>query len=162
MPALRSLHYRTLVKIFEQDGFAFNRQRGDHLIYTKAGLKRPLVIRIPASPRVHHQESPPHGRNGPRTLLRPRRKILSKRCGPVGRKTRPPTRQPHRNEKTVRFSVIPRLSLGTLSGSRRSLVGKKSARKPGYGDAIRHRERDGERRAIYSLKDSPASPGFIR
>jgi predicted RNA binding protein YcfA (HicA-like mRNA interferase family) len=44
MPALRSLHYRTLVKIFEQDGFAFNRQRGDHLIYTKAGLKRPLVI----------------------------------------------------------------------------------------------------------------------
>jgi predicted RNA binding protein YcfA (HicA-like mRNA interferase family) len=44
MPALRSTHYRTLVKVFEQDGFAFNRQHGDHLIYTKAGVKRPLVI----------------------------------------------------------------------------------------------------------------------
>jgi predicted RNA binding protein YcfA (HicA-like mRNA interferase family) len=44
MPALRSAHYRTLVKVFEQDGFAFNRQRGDHLIYTKPGVKRPLVI----------------------------------------------------------------------------------------------------------------------
>ncbi len=44
MPALRPVDYRTLIKIFEQDGFAFNRQRGDHLIYTKAGVKRPLVI----------------------------------------------------------------------------------------------------------------------
>lgn len=44
MPALRPVGYRTLVKIFEQDGFALNRQRGDHLIYTKPGVKRPLVI----------------------------------------------------------------------------------------------------------------------
>ena len=44
MAALRPVHYRTLVKIFEQDGFAFNRQSGDHLIYTKSGVKRPLVI----------------------------------------------------------------------------------------------------------------------
>ena len=44
MPPLRPLDYRTLARVFEQDGFAFNRQRGDHLIYTKPGVKRPLVI----------------------------------------------------------------------------------------------------------------------
>jgi predicted RNA binding protein YcfA (HicA-like mRNA interferase family) len=44
MPPLRPVAYRTLVKVFEQDGFTFNRRHGDHLIYTKAGVKRPLVI----------------------------------------------------------------------------------------------------------------------
>ncbi|HZT71827.1 MAG TPA: type II toxin-antitoxin system HicA family toxin [Terriglobia bacterium] len=44
MAAIRSVHYRTLVKGFEQEGFTFNRQTGDHLIYTKPGVKRPLVI----------------------------------------------------------------------------------------------------------------------
>jgi predicted RNA binding protein YcfA (HicA-like mRNA interferase family) len=44
MPPLRPVDYRTLAKVFEQDGFAFNRRRGDHLIYTKPGVKRPLVI----------------------------------------------------------------------------------------------------------------------
>jgi predicted RNA binding protein YcfA (HicA-like mRNA interferase family) len=46
MPPLRSVGYRTLARVFELDGFAFNRQHGDHLIYTKAGVKRPLVIPI--------------------------------------------------------------------------------------------------------------------
>jgi predicted RNA binding protein YcfA (HicA-like mRNA interferase family) len=46
MPTLRPIGYRTLAKVFELDGFAFNRQHGDHLIYTKAGVKRPLVIPI--------------------------------------------------------------------------------------------------------------------
>ena len=40
--------YQTLVRIFEKEGFAFSRQSGDHLIYSKAGSKRPLVI--PARP----------------------------------------------------------------------------------------------------------------
>ena len=31
---------------FERDGFTFLRQRGDHLIYTKPGVKRPLVIPV--------------------------------------------------------------------------------------------------------------------
>jgi predicted RNA binding protein YcfA (HicA-like mRNA interferase family) len=44
MPPLRAVDYRTLAKVFEQAGFAFNRQRGDLLIYTKTGVKRPLVI----------------------------------------------------------------------------------------------------------------------
>lgn len=50
MPALRPVSYKTLVKVFEQDGFTFLRQRGDHLIYTKPDVKRPLVI--PMYPEV--------------------------------------------------------------------------------------------------------------
>jgi predicted RNA binding protein YcfA (HicA-like mRNA interferase family) len=44
MTALRPVHYKTLVRIFERDGFNFDRQRGDHLIFTKPGSIRPLVI----------------------------------------------------------------------------------------------------------------------
>ncbi len=44
MPAIRPIDYRRLVKVFEREGFVFNRQKGDHLIFTKIGLKRPLVI----------------------------------------------------------------------------------------------------------------------
>lgn len=44
--ALRPVHYRVLVAAFERDGFTFLRQHGDHLIYTKAGAKRPLVIPV--------------------------------------------------------------------------------------------------------------------
>lgn len=44
MPPLRPIDYQALVRVFEQDGFTFSRQRGDHLIYTKIGIKRPLVI----------------------------------------------------------------------------------------------------------------------
>lgn len=44
MRSLRPTGYHTLTKIFERDGFSFSRQRGDHLIYTKSGIKRPLVI----------------------------------------------------------------------------------------------------------------------
>jgi predicted RNA binding protein YcfA (HicA-like mRNA interferase family) len=41
--------YQKLVKIFEADGFVVKRQKGDHLILTKLGVKRPLVIKT--SPR---------------------------------------------------------------------------------------------------------------
>ena len=34
----------SLVKVFERDGFTFNRQHWDHLVYIKPGLKPPLVI----------------------------------------------------------------------------------------------------------------------
>ncbi len=44
MPQIVPVPHGTLVRIFERDGFVFSRQRGDHLIYTKAGVKRPLVI----------------------------------------------------------------------------------------------------------------------
>jgi predicted RNA binding protein YcfA (HicA-like mRNA interferase family) len=41
--------YRKLVKIFELEGFVVKRQKGDHLILTKSGVKRPVVIKT--SPR---------------------------------------------------------------------------------------------------------------
>jgi len=44
VPAIQPVPYQTLVRIFEKDGFTFARQRGDHLIYTKSHVKRPLVI----------------------------------------------------------------------------------------------------------------------
>ena len=44
MPSLRPVNYSTLVAVFQKDGFIFDRQAGDHLIYTKPGVKRPLVI----------------------------------------------------------------------------------------------------------------------
>ena len=44
------IQYKTLIKIFELDGFAVKRQRGDHIIMTKAGIRRPLVIKN--SPRL--------------------------------------------------------------------------------------------------------------
>ncbi|OFV93999.1 MAG: hypothetical protein A3G76_14110 [Acidobacteria bacterium RIFCSPLOWO2_12_FULL_65_11] len=44
MPSIQPVPYQTLVRIFQQDGFVFARQTGDHLIYTKLGSRRPLVI----------------------------------------------------------------------------------------------------------------------
>jgi len=44
MPTIRPVHYKTLVSVFERDGFTFHHQRGDHLIYVKAGVSRPPVI----------------------------------------------------------------------------------------------------------------------
>ncbi len=44
------VRYETLIKIFELDGFVVRRKRGDHIIMTKAGIKRPLVIKT--SPRL--------------------------------------------------------------------------------------------------------------
>jgi predicted RNA binding protein YcfA (HicA-like mRNA interferase family) len=44
MAAIRPVHYQSLIRVFEQDGFRFARQEGDHRIYVKAGVRRPLVI----------------------------------------------------------------------------------------------------------------------
>ena len=44
MPQIVPVPYQELMRVFEAEGFALVRQRGDHLIYTKAGVKRPLVI----------------------------------------------------------------------------------------------------------------------
>jgi predicted RNA binding protein YcfA (HicA-like mRNA interferase family) len=43
------IHYGVLVKVFELDGFKVSRKRGDHIVMTKPGVKRPLVIKT--SPR---------------------------------------------------------------------------------------------------------------
>jgi predicted RNA binding protein YcfA (HicA-like mRNA interferase family) len=44
------IHYGKLIKIFELEGFTIQRKKGDHVIMTKAGVKRPLVIKT--SPRL--------------------------------------------------------------------------------------------------------------
>jgi predicted RNA binding protein YcfA (HicA-like mRNA interferase family) len=44
VPTISPLPYQTLVRVFEKEGFTLARTRGDHLIYTKPGVKRPLVI----------------------------------------------------------------------------------------------------------------------
>jgi predicted RNA binding protein YcfA (HicA-like mRNA interferase family) len=44
------VHYESLIKIFELDGFSKKRKKGDHIIMTKPGIKRPLVIKT--SPKL--------------------------------------------------------------------------------------------------------------
>ena len=39
------IRYQTLVRVFELDGFTVVRQKGDHLILTKPGVNRPVVIK---------------------------------------------------------------------------------------------------------------------
>jgi predicted RNA binding protein YcfA (HicA-like mRNA interferase family) len=43
-------HYKVLIRVFELDGFSVRGQKGDHIIMTKPGVKRPLVIK--SSPRL--------------------------------------------------------------------------------------------------------------
>lgn len=45
MPALRPLSWRTFVRFAESRGWGHDRTRGDHIVYVKPGLARPLVIR---------------------------------------------------------------------------------------------------------------------
>lgn len=44
MPRLTPIHYRKLAKVFEKKGFRYVRTHGDHLIYEKEGIIRPVVI----------------------------------------------------------------------------------------------------------------------
>jgi len=44
MAAIRPVHFERLIRVFERDGFSFKRQEGDHRMYFKPGIKRPIVI----------------------------------------------------------------------------------------------------------------------
>jgi predicted RNA binding protein YcfA (HicA-like mRNA interferase family) len=44
MPKLSPVSYRQLVKVFEVEGFRCVRTEGDHLVFTKPGVIRPVVI----------------------------------------------------------------------------------------------------------------------
>ncbi|MEK9165566.1 MAG: type II toxin-antitoxin system HicA family toxin [Patescibacteria group bacterium] len=46
MPKIIPINYQKLVKIFQIEGFAVNRIKGDHLIMVKMSNKRPLVIKM--------------------------------------------------------------------------------------------------------------------
>lgn len=41
--------YQTLVRVFELEGFTVKRHKGDHLVLTRPGVIRPVVIKT--SPR---------------------------------------------------------------------------------------------------------------
>ena len=44
MPKFSLVSYRRLVKVFEADGFGHVRTEGDHMVLTKTGVIRPIVI----------------------------------------------------------------------------------------------------------------------
>lgn len=44
MPRLTPVHYRKLAKVFEKKGFTYARTQGDHMVYVKEGIARPIVI----------------------------------------------------------------------------------------------------------------------
>jgi predicted RNA binding protein YcfA (HicA-like mRNA interferase family) len=44
MSRIIPIHYRKLVRVLESEGFVFVRERGDHMIFTKDGLLRPIVV----------------------------------------------------------------------------------------------------------------------
>ena len=44
MPKIAPVSWKALSRVFEVDGFTLARERGDHLVYTKAGVLRPIVI----------------------------------------------------------------------------------------------------------------------
>ena len=44
MPRLSPVPYKQLVKVFEAEGFRCVRTEGDHMVFTKPGVIRPIVI----------------------------------------------------------------------------------------------------------------------
>lgn len=42
--SIRPIHYRKLVKVFEKEGWKYQRTRGDHMIFTKRGFIKAIVI----------------------------------------------------------------------------------------------------------------------
>jgi predicted RNA binding protein YcfA (HicA-like mRNA interferase family) len=48
MPSIKPINYKRLVRIFEKSGFVCVHEEGDHLIFVKDGIIRPVII-----PRYH-------------------------------------------------------------------------------------------------------------
>lgn len=44
MPKISRIHWKKFEKFLFKIGCVFKRQAGDHLIYWKSGIKRPLVV----------------------------------------------------------------------------------------------------------------------
>ena len=44
MPKLSPVSYKRLVRVFEADGFRCVREEGDHMVFTKPGVIRPVII----------------------------------------------------------------------------------------------------------------------
>ncbi|HEV2176886.1 MAG TPA: type II toxin-antitoxin system HicA family toxin [Terriglobia bacterium] len=46
MPRITPIHWKTLERVFEAEGFRFARQEGSHRSYVKPGILRPVVIPV--------------------------------------------------------------------------------------------------------------------
>jgi predicted RNA binding protein YcfA (HicA-like mRNA interferase family) len=44
MPKLSPVSYKKLVKVFEANGFRHVRTEGDHMVFSRPGVIRPIVI----------------------------------------------------------------------------------------------------------------------
>ena len=44
MPRISPIPYRRLVRLPELEGCALARQRGDHMVFTRPGIPRPIVV----------------------------------------------------------------------------------------------------------------------
>ena len=44
MPKLSPVSYKNLIRVFEADGFLCVREEDDHMVFTKPGVIRPVVI----------------------------------------------------------------------------------------------------------------------
>ncbi|MBZ5618853.1 MAG: type II toxin-antitoxin system HicA family toxin [Acidobacteriia bacterium] len=44
MPKLSPVSYKRLARVFEADGFRCVQEEGDHMVFTKPGAIRPVVI----------------------------------------------------------------------------------------------------------------------
>lgn len=44
MPRIVPISYQKLVRVLEMEGFRFARERGDHMIFSKPGTVRPIVV----------------------------------------------------------------------------------------------------------------------
>lgn len=44
MPRITPIHFRKLAKVFEKKGFIYSRTEGDHMVYTREGILRPVIV----------------------------------------------------------------------------------------------------------------------
>jgi len=44
MPRINPIHYRKIVRVLEHEGFVLARERGDHMVFTKPEIARPVVV----------------------------------------------------------------------------------------------------------------------
>lgn len=44
MSRILPISYKKLVRVLESEGFAMVRERGDHMIFSKPGILRPVVV----------------------------------------------------------------------------------------------------------------------
>ena len=44
MPSIKPIHHKKFQKFLKYIGCTFKRQKGDHIVYTRSDLKRPIIF----------------------------------------------------------------------------------------------------------------------